>query len=260
MEKTIVFTKKDGVGKITLNRPDAFNSFTKEMSLEMQSALHSCAEDDEIRSVYITGTGKAFCAGQDLKEAIDPDRFEGFEKVVSQYYNKIALQIYNLEKPVIAAVNGVAAGAGANIALVCDIVLASESASFIQAFSKIGLIPDSGGTYVLPRLVGFQKAIALAMLGDKVTAAEAERMGMIYKYYPTEEFQEASWAIAKKLAKMPTLGLAYTKKLFNSGLCTSFQEQLDLECKYQTMAGDSADYAEGISAFVEKRKPNFTGK
>ncbi len=260
MEKSILFTKEDGVGKILLNRPDAFNSFTKEMALEMHTALDACAEDDEIRAVYISGVGKAFCAGQDLKEAMDPNRFEGFEKVVSQYYNQTALRIYNLEKPVVSAVNGVAAGAGANIALLCDIVVAKESASFIQAFSKIGLIPDSGGTYVLPRLVGFQKAIALAMLGDKVGAAEAERMGMIYKYFPDAEFEEKAYAIAKKLAKMPTQGLAYTKKLFNSGLCTSFQEQLDLETKYQTLAGDTADYKEGITAFVEKRKPNFTGR
>jgi len=260
MENSILFTKEDGVGKILLNRPDAFNSFTKTMALEMQAALDACASDDDIRAVFISGIGRAFCAGQDLKEASDPNRFEGFEKVVSQYYNKIVLRIYNLNKPVVAAVNGVAAGAGANIALVCDIVVATESASFVQAFSKIGLIPDSGGTYVLPRLVGFQKAIALAMLGDKVSATEAERMGMIYKFFPDNEFQESSYAIAKKLAKMPTQGLAYTKKLFNTGLCTSFEEQLDLETKYQTLAGDTADYQEGITAFIEKRKPNFTGK
>jgi len=260
MDTSILFTKEDGVGKIVLNRPEAYNSFTKEMSLAMQEALDVCAADDDIRSVYITGSGKAFSAGQDLKEVIDPERFEGFEKVVGEYYNQIAIRIYNLEKPVVCAVNGVAAGAGANIALVCDIVLAKESANFIQAFSKIGLIPDSGGTYVLPRLVGFQKAIALAMLGDKVTAVEAERMGMIYKYFPDEEFEQASYAIAQKLAKMPTKGLAYTKKLFNSGLCGSFEEQLQLETKYQTLAGDTSDYKEGVNAFVEKRKPNFTGK
>ncbi len=260
MDKSILFTKEDGVGKILLNRPEAFNSFTKEMALAMQDALDQCAADTEIRAVYISGVGKAFCAGQDLKEAIDPNRFEGFEKVVSQYYNQIALRIYNLEKPVVCAVNGVAAGAGANIALVCDIVLATESANFIQAFSKIGLIPDSGGTYVLPRLVGFQKAIALAMLGERVSAQDAENMGMIYKYFSDAEFEEASYRIATKLAKMPTKGLAYTKKLFNSGLCTSFEEQLALETKYQTLAGNTADYKEGIDAFIEKRKPNFTGK
>jgi len=241
MDKNILFTKEDGVGKILLNRPDAYNSFTKEMAAELHAALDVCAQDDEIRAVYLSGVGKAFCAGQDLKEVLDPERFEGFDKAVGEGYNQTA-------------------GAGANIALLCDVVLATESASFIQAFSKIGLVPDSGGTYVLPRLVGFQKAIALAMLGDKVSAIEAERMGMIYKYFPDEEFQEASFAIAKKLAKMPTQGLAYTKKLFNSGLCTSFEEQLELERKYQTMAGDTTDYKEGVTAFVEKRKPNFTGR
>ena len=177
-----------------------------------------------------------------------------------KHYNPIITRIYNLPKPVVCAVNGVAAGAGANLALICDVTLATESASFIQAFSKIGLIPDSGGTYALPRLVGFQKAIALCMLGDKVGAAEAERMGMIYKWFPDDTFADSSFSIAKKLSKMPTKGLAYTKELFNRALTNGMEEQLALEAVYQTMAGNTADYKEGIAAFVEKRKPEFKGE
>ena len=260
MSETIQFTKEGFVGKIMLNRPDAFNSFTREMALAMQDALDQCAQDDDIRCVYISAFGKAFCAGQDLKEATHPDQFLGFERAVSEHYNPIALRIYNIEKPVVCAVNGVAAGAGANLALLCDVTVAASSASFIQAFSKIGLIPDTGGTYVLPRLVGFQRAIALAMLGDKVSSAEAERMGMIYKVLPDEGFSDASFAIAEKLSKMPTKGLAFTKKLFNQGLCNSFEDQLKNEVEYQTKAGNTEDYKEGVAAFLEKRKPVFKGK
>jgi len=260
MSEELLFEKIGQVGKITFNRPESYNSVNRAVAMAFLKAMNQCETDDDIRAVYITGNGKAFCAGQDLKEITDPDNGLELAEIVSHHYNPMARAIFDIPKPVVAAVNGVAAGAGANLALICDIIVATESASFIQAFSKIGLIPDTGGTYSLPRLVGFQKAIALAMLGDKVTAPEAEKMGMIYKYFPDEEFAAASYAIAEKLSQMPTHGLALTKKAFNAGLCNSFSEQLDLEAKYQIEAGQTSDYNEGVQAFLEKRKPVFKGK
>lgn len=250
---------KDNILEIRLNRPDKYNSFVREMALAFQGELKRAAEDASVRCVVIKGNGKAFCAGQDLGEAIDPEGPE-LTKIVREHYNPVILQIRELQKPVVAAVNGVAAGAGANIALACDIVIAAESASFIQAFSKIGLIPDSGGTYTLPRLIGFQKASALMMLGDKVSAAEAERMGMIYRAFPDEQFEEAVTRITATLSQMPTLALAYTKKLLNESPLNTVQEQLKAEDKYQTLAGKSYDYEEGVKAFLEKRKPKFKGE
>src|SRR6188768_776354 len=183
---SILFEIKNSVGIITLNRPDKLNSFNREMALQLHEKLDEC-KGKEVRCVYITGAGKGFSAGQDLAEVVDPNG-PGMVRILSEHYNPIIIRIRNIEKPVIAAVNGVAAGAGANIALCCDVVVAAASASFIQAFSKIGLIPDSGGTFTLPRLIGFQKASALMMLGEKVDAIEAERIGMIYKYFPDEDF------------------------------------------------------------------------
>lgn len=256
----ITFEKIGHVGKITFNRPDKYNSLLREMALPLLEHLETCSKDEDIRAIYLTGSGKAFCAGQDLKEAMDPNNGLDMERLVTEHYNPIARKIYNIEKPVIAAVNGVAAGAGANLALVCDIVVAKESASFIQAFSAIGLVPDTGGSYTLPRLIGFQKALAITMLGDKISAKEAERLGMIYKYFPDEEFDASSWAIAEKLSLMPTQGLAMTKIAYNKGLCNSFEDQLEVEKEYQIKAGNTADHKEGLSAFVEKRKPQFKGK
>ncbi len=260
MSDTIIFEKINGVGKITLNRPKSFNSFNREMSLALIATLDTCAKDDEVRSIYLTGNGKAFCAGQDLVEVTSPELNPGFRKILDEHYNPIILGIRNTPKPIVAAVNGVAAGAGANIALACDIVVAAEHVSFIQAFSLIGLIPDSGGTFILPRLIGYQKASALAMLGDKIKADEAERLGMIYKVLSAEEFEEASWKLASKLAKMPTKGLAYTKYLFNQSLSNNLERQLKLEGDYQIKASETEDYTEGVAAFLEKRKPNFKGK
>jgi 2-(1,2-epoxy-1,2-dihydrophenyl)acetyl-CoA isomerase len=256
----IIYEKVNGVGKITLNRPKAFNSFNREMAFEVQNALDDCANDDTIRAIYLTGSGKAFCAGQDLKEVTDPELNPGFKKILEEHYNPIIMRLRNIEKPIVAAVNGVAAGAGANIALACDIVVAHEKVSFIQAFSAIGLVPDSGGTFFLPRLVGFQKALALAMLGDKVGAEEAEKMGMIYKVLPMETFENDAFAIAEKLAKMPTHGLALTKRLFNQSMTNDLETQLDLEGKLQVEASETEDYSEGVNAFLEKRKPVFKGK
>lgn len=255
----LLFTINDGVATITLHRPDAYNSINRELALAIQDALDTCATKEEVRAVVITGAGKAFCAGQDLKEITSEDR-PSYKVILDDHYKAIILKIRNLEKPVIAAVNGVSAGAGANIALACDIVLASEKASFIQAFSAIGLIPDSGGTFFLPRLIGFQKALAISMLGDKISASEAEKMGMIYKSISFEDFMPEVERIALKLSKMATKGLALTKKAFNQSMNHSLEQQLSLETETQLTAFETADYAEGVQAFVEKRKPTFQGK
>ncbi len=255
---SILFEIKDAIGFITLNRPDKLNSFNREMALLLQDALDTCKEN-EVRCVFITGAGKGFSAGQDLAEVVDPEP-PGMATILSAHYNPIVTKIRKLEKPVIAVVNGVAAGAGANIALCCDIVVAKESASFIQAFSKIGLIPDSGGTYTLPRLVGWQKASALMMLGEKVTASDAERIGMIYKFFPEETFMENALLIAYYLAKMPTKGLAFTKKALADSFTNSWEEQLGNEDVIQQQAAQTADYKEGVQAFLEKRQPHFNGE
>jgi 2-(1,2-epoxy-1,2-dihydrophenyl)acetyl-CoA isomerase len=228
------------------------------MALNFQKKLDDC-KDPEVRCIYVTGAGKAFSAGQDLSEVADPNG-PGMRRILGEHYNPIVTRIRKLEKPVIAAINGVAAGAGANIALCCDIVVAAESASFIQAFSKIGLIPDSGGTYTLPRLIGWQKASALMMLGEKISAADAERMGMIYKVYPDETFAQNSKNIATYLAEMPTKGLAYTKQLLSMSFTTSLEEQLHDEDIFQQKAAQTLDYKEGVNAFIEKRKPQFKGE
>lgn len=257
--ESILFEKIGGVAKITLNRPNVFNSFNREMALAFQQRLDECEKDDTIRAIYIIGEGKAFCAGQDLAEAIDPNGPE-LTKIVSEHYNPIITRLRKIEKPIVAAVNGVAAGAGANIALACDICVATESASFIQAFSKIGLIPDSGGTYFLPRIIGLQKTSALTMLGDKVSAKDAEQMGMIYKSFSDETFKEESFKIAETLSKMPTKGIGLTKRALNESYNNTLEQQLKLEDELQTAAGKSYDYNEGVNAFLEKRKPEFRGR
>jgi 2-(1,2-epoxy-1,2-dihydrophenyl)acetyl-CoA isomerase len=256
---TILFEIKDSVAFITLNRPDKLNAFNREMSLSLQEALDKCEKNSSIRCVYITGAGRAFSAGQDLSEVNDFGESAAMGKLLSEQYNPIVKKIRNLNKPVIAAVNGVAAGAGANIALCCDVIVATESASFIQAFSKIGLIPDSGGTYFLPRLVGFQKASAIMMLGDKISAKEADEMGMIYKYFPDEEFEQEAEKIARALSSLPTMGLAFTKQALNKSLEQDFEEQLLTEDILQQKASATNDFKEGIKAFKEKRRPNFRG-
>ena len=260
MSDSIQLTVEKNTAKISLNRPEVFNSFNREMALTLQKTLDECAENEEIRAILLTGNGKAFCAGQDLKEVTDDKLSPGFKAILEEHYNPIIKQIRTIEKPVVAAVNGVAAGAGANIALACDIVVASENAGFIQAFSKIGLIPDSGGTYFLPRLIGFQKASALMMLGDKIAAKEAEKMGMIYKIFPADIFEEEAEKIAQKLSQMPTKALAKTKDALNASLENSLEEQLKLESKLQIESAQTEDYSEGVNAFMEKRKPEFTGK
>lgn len=249
---------ENGVLTLTFNRPSVFNSFNRSMALQLQAELDRCSADDDVRAVVLTGEGKAFCAGQDLAEATDPHG-PALQEIVGKHYNPIILKIRALEKPVIAAVNGVAAGAGANIALACDLVIAKESAAFIQAFSKIGLIPDSGGTFFLPRLVGMQKALALMMTGEKVAAKDAEQMNMIYKAVPDIEFESMVTQLAQQLAKMPTKALGLTKKAVDAGFNQDLGAQLALEEKLQTQAGQTNDFKEGVQAFLEKRSPEFKG-
>jgi len=257
---SILLKIENNVAFITLNRPEVFNSFNREMALLLQDTLDACETNNEVRTIVLSGKGKAFCAGQDLKEITDPKLNPGFKKILEEHYNPIILRIRNIKKPIIAAVNGVAAGAGANIALACDIVVADEKANFIQAFSLIGLIPDSAGTFFLPRLIGFQKASALSMIGDKVSAEEAERLGMIYKYVPSKDFQETIQTLAVKMAQMPTKALGLIKDAFNKSLTNNLEEQLALEAKHQIEAAETEDFKEGVTAFIEKRKPNFKGK
>ena len=256
---SVLFDIKDNIAIIHLHRPEKYNSFNRAMALHLQQVLDDCATDKSIRAIYLTGSGKAFCAGQDLSE-LTGENPPGFDVILSEHYNPIIHKIRTIEKPVICAVNGVAAGAGANIALCCDIVVASHSATFIQAFSKIGLIPDSGGTFILPRLIGFQKASALMMLGDKVTATEAERIGMIYKVFPDEDFAEESMKVAATLSSMPTKALAYTKQALKASLNNTLEEQLRAEDKLQYAAAHTTDYKEGVAAFIEKRVPLFKGE
>lgn len=256
----VSLTKTDQLAEITLNRPEKYNCFNRQMALELQSALEDCGEDEAIRAVYLTGIGKAFCSGQDLQEVTSEDA-PSFSTILSEHFNPIILRLRELEKPVVCGVNGVAAGAGANIALACDLTVAAESASFIQAFCKIGLIPDSGGTFFLPRLVGWQRAAGMMMLGDPVPAPEAERIGMIYKVYPDKNFQNEAKALAVRLASMPTKALSMTKRALNYSMFNNeLEKQLAIEEQLQSSAGLTEDYREGVQAFLEKRKPVFRGK
>lgn len=259
MSDTLIIQKHEGVVTLTLNRPTVFNSFNREMSLALIAALDDCEQDASIRAIVLTGNGKAFSAGQDLNEAIE-DNGIGFEQILNEHYNPIIRRIRAIEKPIIAAVNGVAAGAGANIALACDLAVAGESASFIQAFSKIGLVPDSGGTFFLPRLVGMQRAAMLMFFGDKCTATQAAEWGMIAKVVADTELMTIAQHLAQQLAKMPTKALGYTKRLLNQSLSSDLDAQLDREGELQIVAGNSYDYNEGVKAFLEKRKPVFKGE
>jgi len=251
---------ENGVATLTFNRPEVFNSFNREMAFLLQDELDACNKNTQVRAIVLTGSGKAFCAGQDLKEITDPELNPGFKKILEEHYNPIIEKIRAIEKPIIAAVNGVAAGAGANIALACDIVIAHEKVSFIQAFSKIGLVPDSAGTFFLPRLIGFGKASALMMLGDKISATEAEKMGMIYKLTTLEKFMDTVSTTAVTLAQMPTKAIGLTKRLLNVSMTNNLEDQLALEGKLQIEASESEDFKEGVDAFVNKRRPVFKGK
>ena len=256
---SIIFETRDQVGCITLNRPEKLNAFNRDMALLLQAKLDECKSNKDIRAIYITGSGKGFSAGQDLAEVVDPGG-PGMKRILSEHYNPIVSRIRKLDKPVVSAVNGVAAGAGANIALCCDVVVAAQSASFIQAFSKIGLIPDSGGTHTLPRLIGWQKASAIMMLGEKISAQEAERIGMLYKVFTDDSFFDESFKIALQLAKMPTKALAFTKQALNLSFQNSFEEQLHDEDILQQKAAQTYDYKEGVQSFIEKRLAEFKGE
>lgn len=260
--ETIQLAIADGVATLTLNRPDKLNSFTTQMHAELADALKAIQRDDAVRCLLLTGAGRGFCAGQDLSDRAvapggeTPDLGESLEK----RYNPLLKTLKGLEMPVVCAVNGVAAGAGANLALACDIVLAARSASFIQAFCKIGLIPDSGGTWSLPRVVGQARATALMMLGDKVSAEQAEAWGMIWKCVDDAALAEEAKGLAARLAAMPTRGLALIKRALAASSTNTLEQQLDLERDLQRLAGRTADYQEGVAAFMEKRQPTFQGR
>jgi 2-(1,2-epoxy-1,2-dihydrophenyl)acetyl-CoA isomerase len=257
----IRYTVDQGVATITLCRPDVLNSFNRRMSQEVQKALGKAASDETVRAVLLTGAGRGFCAGQDLGEATsaDPGSID-LGDIVKTCYAPLVLAVRELEKPVVCAVNGVAAGAGANLALACDIVIAAEDASFIQSFSKIGLVPDTGGTFFLPRLVGHARATALMFLADKVTANRALEWGMIHDVVPGTVLVDTAVALARQLASMPTRAFALTKKALNASWANDLRTQVDLEVDLQRQAGRTADYIEGVRAFLDKRKPAYQGR
>ena len=260
--QTILFDVSDGVARLTLNRPDRLNSFNVEMHGEVRDALSRLAEDRAARVLVLTGAGRGFCAGQDLGDRAVAPGGQGVDlgESIEKYYKPLVLALRNLPMPVIAAVNGVAAGAGANIALACDLVIATRSASFIQSFSKLGLVPDSGGTWLLPRLVGNARAMGLALLGDKLSAEQAAQWGLIWRCVEDGEFKQTVDTLAQQLALAPTRGLARTKQAIYESWGRSFEQQLDQERDFQRELGRSQDYAEGVAAFTEKRNPKFTGR
>jgi 2-(1,2-epoxy-1,2-dihydrophenyl)acetyl-CoA isomerase len=255
-------TRREGVLVVTLFRPDVLNSFNAGMADELLSTLRAAADDADVRAVLLTGSGRAFCAGQDLADVLPRDGGDhpDLGDVVARQYNPIVRAIRTMEKPVVCAVNGVAAGAGANIAFACDLVIAAEEATFIQSFAKVGLIPDSGGTFLLPRIVGMQRAAAMAMLGDKIDATTAKQWGLVYDVVPGAVLANTSFDVAKRLAAMPTRALGLMKRGFNAGMHNDLEGQLALEEELQREAGHTADYAEGVRAFVEKRKPTYRGR
>ncbi len=259
---TIILEKRDGAAILTLNRPDRLNSFTEHMHQEMQDALTKIESDRDIRALLLTGAGRGFCAGQDLNDRSVAPGGEAVDlgESCETYWNPMIRRLSEMDKPVICAVNGVAAGAGANIALACDIVMAAENAKFIQSFANIGLIPDSGGTWVLPRLIGQARAMAITLTGEPVTAPTAQSWGMIYKSVPADELMETATKLTVKLASGPTKGLAETKKRIRESTLNTLQEELDMERDAMRMLGYSQDYAEGVAAFLEKRSPTFTGQ
>lgn len=257
----ILFDVGQGVATVTLNRPDVLNSFRRSMAAALIGALERVRDDDSLRAMVLTGAGRGFCAGQDLAEALPKEgQMPDLGDIVRDSYNPVIKAIRSLEKPVICAVNGVAAGAGANLAFACDIVFASSSATFIQSFSRIGVIPDSGGTFILPRIVGLHRATVMTMLGEKMTAEQAREWGLVYMVTEPDSLLETAVGTARHLATQPTRALGLTKRGFNRSLGIDIGEQLDYEEKLQREAGLTTDYAEGVRAFLEKRPPVFTGR
>ncbi|EJL26470.1 enoyl-CoA hydratase-related protein [Brevibacillus sp. BC25] len=259
MYETILYEVSEGVAVVTLNRPDKFNAFTAIMNKEITDALKQAQKDADVRCIVLTGAGRAFNAGQDLSDVSGGGNVD-YGGFLRDRYNPMILQFQKTEKPIIAAVNGVAAGAGMSVALACDIRLASEKASFVNAFVNIGLVPDSGGCYFLPRIVGIGKALELAMTGEKVSAEEALRFGLVNQVYPAESFMEDALAYARKLASLPTKGIGLIKRTMYKGLEMGLEETLEYEAFAQEAAGSTADHKEGVTAFMEKRAPRFTGR
>ncbi len=253
---TIEFARLNGVATITLNRPDKLNSFTEEMHRELRDALNRVQSDNVDRCLLLTGAGRGFCAGQDLGD-LD---FANLSNTVEENYNPLIRTLTGLHMPVLCAVNGVAAGAGANIALACDIVIAASTASFVQSFANIGLVPDAGGTWTLPRVAGLPRAMGLALLGEKLSAEKAADWGLIWQCVDDGQLELISTGLAEHLAKQPTVGLAYMKNLLRSSSDHTLDEQLNLERDYQAAASQTEDFREGVQAFLEKRKPDFKGR
>lgn len=259
--ETILFSVDQGVALLSLNRPEQLNSFNAQMHGEVREALKQVRQRSDVRVLLLTGEGRGFCAGQDLADRnVAPGaQMPDLGASIETFYNPLVHALRELPMPVICAVNGVAAGAGANIPLACDLVLAARSAKFIQAFCKLGLVPDSGGTWALPRLVGMARAKALALLGDRLTAEQAEQWGLIYQCVDDEALRETALQLARQLATQPTAGLALIKRALNASFDNSFEQQLNLERDLQRLAGRSDDYREGVAAFMEKRTPVFKG-
>ena len=258
MYETIIYEKLNGVATITLNRPQSLNAFIPQMNQEVLQALRDSERDPEVRSIMMTGAGRAFCAGQDLKGRT-PEQKGSLGASLREKYNPMIRQIRQMEKIVIAAVNGVAAGAGCNLALACDLRLASEEAKFIQSFVRVGLAPDSGGSFILPRLVGLSKAMELLLLGDTVDAREAQRIGLVARVFPAAEFASSARLIAEQVARAPR-GIGLIKRAVHHAHLANLENDLEYEAQLQEIAGRSADYDEGVKAFLEKRPPVFTGK
>lgn len=258
MYETIQYSLEEGVGTIVLNRPERLNAFTRTMHKELKDVFTRAERDPEVRALMITGAGRAFCAGQDLTEAGGGGGLSVTEKL-RETYNVMIMKLRSMEKPVLAAVNGVAAGAGCSLALACDLILMSEKATFIQAFTKIGLVPDSGASYFLPRAVGYYKAMEMALFGDRVTAQEALAMGLCNRVLSEEELMPTAREWARRLARGPR-AMGWTKRLIARGLERSLPEILEMEALLQAAAGSSEDAKEGIAAFIEKREARFTGR
>jgi 2-(1,2-epoxy-1,2-dihydrophenyl)acetyl-CoA isomerase len=260
MYQTIISSVQDGIGSITLNRPDVFNSFNEELSAEFIDALKKTTKDESVRVLIITGAGKAFCSGQDLKDIKNHTAKRSLSDSVLRRYNPMILAIREMPKPVICKLNGVAAGAGASLALACDIIIATETASLIEVFSNVGLVPDSGSSFFLPRVVGYNKAFELITLASKVTAAEAKTLGIVYQVVTGEQLDIATHELAQKYAAGPTKAFAMAKKMLNKAYNSNLTDMLQYEAYCQEIAGNSEDYQEGVTAFVEKRKPQFKGR
>jgi len=259
-EASILLEHSGAIRRLTLNRPDKLNSFTRAMLSEIGDALTDIAADDEARALVITGAGRAFCAGQDIREAGAVEDGAAVRAVIERHYNPVVRLLRSLQIPVLAAVNGIAAGAGASLAIACDLVIAAESASFVQAFSRIGLVPDAGASYFVPRLVGPARALGLALLAEPINAATAAQWGLIWKSVPDADFAATIAATAERLAELPTAAVALTKQAINASGHHSLEQQLALEAELQSQAAETEDFQEGVRAFLEKRNPRFIGR